>query len=205
MIGNNNLSEVSASRLTLPWMSTSEHLKPPSTSLFAPSHLETPRCSTTPATVFSSKAGNFLVTTDFAPEDEADAKYTAYSASRLHDCLETTGARLKIFILDACRNNPFRSTRSATSGSSAMNVGRGTFIANATAPGRTASDNPAAANGLFTIHLISALKQPGLSLDQVFSQVREKVYADSGRKQLPWTGSSVTGQFYSSPARFQGA
>ena len=139
---------------------------------------------------------NYLVPTSFDAKDEADAKYEAYSASRVQERMEGTGARVNIIILDACRNNPFRSARAAGGGLGAMNTGRGTFIAFATAPGRTASDNPKSNNGLFTGHLVESLRVPGLSIDQLFNRVRERVYAASGQKQLPWTGSSVIGEVY---------
>jgi len=139
---------------------------------------------------------NYLVPVNFNAKDEADAKYEAYSASRVQERMEGSGARINIVILDACRNNPFRGSRAAGGGLAAMNTGRGTFIAFATAPGSTASDNPKSGNGLFTGHLVTTLREPGLTLDQLFNRVRQKVYAESGQKQLPWTGSSVIGDFY---------
>ncbi len=142
---------------------------------------------------------NYLVPVDFDAKDEADAKYLSYSASRLQERMDRSGARLNIIVLDACRNNPFRATRSAAGGLAAMNTGKGTLIAFATAPGRTADDNVNASNGLFTSHLVNTLRQPGLSLDQVFNRVRASVYAESGERQLPWTVSSVIGEFYFRP------
>lgn len=139
---------------------------------------------------------NYLVPTDFDARDEADAKYVSYSASRLQERIEKAGARVIVVILDACRNNPFQATRSAGGGLAAMGSGKGTFIAFATGPGKTADDNPRGANGLFTTHLISTLREPGLSLDQVFSRVREKVYRESDGRQVPWTVSSVIGDVY---------
>jgi uncharacterized caspase-like protein len=139
---------------------------------------------------------NLLVPVDFDAKDEADARYETYSASRVHERMEGAGARINIIVLDACRNNPFRAARSGAGGLLAMNTGRGTFIAFATSPGKTASDNPNGNNGLFTTHLVSTLRQPGLTLDQVFNRVREGVYQASSQQQLPWTGSSVIGEFY---------
>ncbi|MEO8025528.1 MAG: caspase family protein [Bryobacteraceae bacterium] len=139
---------------------------------------------------------NYLIPIDFDAKDEADAKYVSYSASRIQERMDQAGARLAILVLDACRNNPFRTTRGAGGGLAAMGTGKGTLIAFATAPGRTADDNPGGKNGLFTSHLIKALSEPGLSLDQVFNRVRERVYADSKQAQLPWTVSSVIGEFY---------
>jgi hypothetical protein len=142
---------------------------------------------------------NYLAPVDFDAKDEADAKYVSYSASRLQERIEGAGARLTILVLDACRNNPFRTSRSGAGGLSAMNAGKGTLIAFATSPGKTADDNPGGANGLFTMHLVKAMREPGLSLDQVFNRVRERVYTDSGQRQLPWTVSSVIGEFHFRP------
>jgi formylglycine-generating enzyme required for sulfatase activity len=80
-----------------------------------------------------------------------------------------------------------------------MNAGRGTFIAFATAPGRTASDNPGGQFGLFTQYLLEAMATPGLGLNDVFDVVRERVDSASGGKQLPWTLSSVVGRYSFTP------
>ncbi len=147
---------------------------------------------------------NYLVPVDFDAKDEADAKYVSYSASRLQERIDRAGARLSIMVLDACRNNPFRATRSTGGGLAAMNTGKGTLIAFATSPGKTADDNVNGTNGLFTSHLVRSLREPGLSLDQVFNRVRERVYAESGERQLPWTVSSVIGEFYFRPGAQKG-
>jgi formylglycine-generating enzyme required for sulfatase activity/uncharacterized caspase-like protein len=139
---------------------------------------------------------NYLVPVDFRAQQEADIPYQAYPASRVLDKIQAAGASLTILILDACRDNPFRATtRSGTKGLAAMTTGKGSFIAFATAPGATASDNPTEANGLFTRHLLDVLTEPGLKLGDIFDRVRERVYTASAGKQLPWTASSVIGSF----------
>jgi hypothetical protein len=142
---------------------------------------------------------NYIVPTDFDAKDEADAKYVSYSASRIQERIEKAGARVIVVILDACRNNPFATTRSSAGGLAVMGTGKGTLIAFATAPGKTADDNPKGDNGLFTSHLIQTLREPGLSLDQVFNRVRERVYRESQGRQVPWTVSSVIGDVYLRP------
>src|SRR5690348_5043552 len=79
---------------------------------------------------------NYLVPVDFDAKDEADAKYASYSVSRVRERIELSGARLSLLILDACRNNPFRTSRAAGGGLAAMDTGRGTFIAFSTGPGK---------------------------------------------------------------------
>lgn len=143
---------------------------------------------------------NYLIPVDFELKDEASVKYDAQSASKLHDRMARSGSRLNIVVLDACRNNGFTTSRSSSTGLAAMHAARGSFIAFATAPGATASDNPGGRNGLFTGYLIEALRTPGLKLDEVFNQVRENAYKASGDKQLAWTSSSVIGDFYFLPS-----
>jgi hypothetical protein len=142
---------------------------------------------------------NYLIPVDFNAKDEIDAKYAAYSASRLQERLDKAGARVVLMVLDACRNNPFANTRSMGGGLAAMGSGKGTLIAFATAPGKTADDNPRGNNGLFTTHLIQALREPGLTLDQVFNRVRARVHDASNGQQVPWTVSSVIGDVYLRP------
>ena len=139
---------------------------------------------------------NYLVPVDFQARTAVDAKYKAYPAQRVQENLEAAGAGMQILILDACRNNPFRSWRGGSDGLAAMQAGRGTYIAFATAPGKTADDNPKGRNGLFTGALIGILEQPGLSIDQIFNRVREQVSTRSQGNQIPWSTSAVTGEFY---------
>jgi hypothetical protein len=144
---------------------------------------------------------NYLLPVDFVLKDEADAKYESYSANRIVDRVSASGARLNILVLDACRDNPFRSSRSAARGLAAMETGRGTLVAFATAPNQTADDNPAGPNGLFTTYVLDAMNEPGVGIEQVFFHARQKVFGASNGRQVPWLVSSIIGDFYfSGPA-----
>ncbi len=143
---------------------------------------------------------NYIIPVDFDAKDEADAKYVSYPLSRIQERMENAGARLNVLVVDACRNNPFKSSRAAGGGLATMNSGRGTFIAFATGPGKVADDNSGGSNGLFTSQLVTAIREPGLTLDQIFNRVREQVYATSNQQQLPWTVSSVIGEFRFRPS-----
>ena len=160
----------------------------------------------TTALVFYSGHGaqvegeNFIIPVDFAGVDKIDLKYDGYSINRLMEKLDNSGAGIKIVILDACRNNPFSDGKDGTSGLAAMQSSAGTFLAMATAPGKYASDNPKERNGLYTKHLIQAIRAPGLEIDQIFSQVRTNVNNASSGRQQPWNSSSIVGKFYFSDA-----
>ncbi len=143
--------------------------------------------------------GNYLIPVDFDATRVAKVKYRAMPADLIRERMEDSGARLSILILDACRDNPFHGNRSAGPGLAQMATGIGTFIAFSTAPGQTAADNPSGGNGLFTEHLIRTLETPGLSIDQVFNEVRSKVFQESDGRQIPWTATSLIGSFFFRP------
>jgi uncharacterized caspase-like protein len=68
-------------------------------------------------------------------------------------------------------------------------------MAFATAPGSTASDG-AGRNGLYTQELIKAVRKPGLTIEQVFKDVRANVLRLSANRQNTWDSSNITGEFY---------
>jgi uncharacterized caspase-like protein len=85
---------------------------------------------------------NYLIPIDF-PSNASDleVRYEAYSAQQLLRDLESSGAKTRVMILDACRNNPLRASKSAGGGLGRMD-GEGTLIVFATSAGKTADDNP---------------------------------------------------------------
>jgi len=140
---------------------------------------------------------NYLLPVDFAATSEADVRWTAYPATRLQEKLEGSGARLRVLVLDACRNNRFRYKRDARSGLAAMSVSaEGTLIAFATGDNNTADDNPAESNGLYTKYLVQALLTPGLQLREAFQKAKEDVYLASRKAQNPSIYENVVGYYY---------
>ncbi len=143
---------------------------------------------------------NYLLPVDFVLRDLADVKYSAYNASRLLERMEGSGARLRLMILDACRDNPFTGERSGVGkGLAEMPGAVGTYVAFATSPGKTASDNVAGSYGLFTKHLLTVLRSPDHELDELFKRVRAGVYEESAGQQWPWISNNVLGRFHFRP------
>jgi len=142
------------------------------------------------------KGRNYLVPVgaDIAVEDEVAGE--AVEVDAILAKMETARNRLNILILDACRNNPFgRSFRSTQQGLAQVDAPTGTFVAFATAPGRTAADG-SGANGLYTEALLRQFHTPGLKLEEVFKRTRADVLRASGQQQTPWENSSIVGDFY---------
>ena len=142
------------------------------------------------------KGRNYLIPVGATITREDEVAYSAVDAQAVLDKMEAADNVANIMILDACRNNPFsRSTRSGLSGLAQMDAPVGTLVAYATSPGAVASDG-SGANGLYTQHLLTAIRQPGNKVEDVFKQVRANVRRDSNGKQVPWESTSLEGDFY---------
>jgi hypothetical protein len=145
------------------------------------------------------KGRNYLVPVGADIQREDEVAYNALDAQAVLDKMEAAGNGTNLMILDACRNNPFaRSFRSATHGLAQMDAPVGSLVAFATAPGMVASDGPEA-NGLYTQHLLKAMRQPGAKVEDVFKQVRSAVRRESQGKQVPWEATSLEGDLYIFP------
>ena len=147
------------------------------------------------------KGTNYLIPIGAQIESEADVEYEAVDAGRVLAQMEEAGNSLNIIVLDACRDNPFaRSFRSSGKGLAKMDAPTGSILAYATAPGSIASDGPGR-NGLYTSALLKHMTTPGLEIGRLFRQVRIDVLGSSGKKQVPWEASSLTGDFYFNSSR----
>lgn len=141
---------------------------------------------------------NYLIPVDARVEYEDDIWRYCFPVQRMVLAnMEISNSRMNILILDACRNNPFPSlTRSAgQQGLVEMKKARGSFIAYATAPGSVAIDG-VGRNGLYSQEILKAIQKPGLTIEQVFKEVRVNVARLSGGKQNTWDSSNITGEFY---------
>ena len=128
---------------------------------------------------------------------EQDVRFEAVHVGRVLGGMEDAGNDVNIVVLDACRDNPFaRSFRSGGQrGLAAPPAVRGSLIAYATAPGKTAADGTGR-NGIYTQHLLQHITTPGLKVEDVFKKVRQAVEDSTQRQQTPWETTSLRGDFY---------
>jgi uncharacterized caspase-like protein len=152
---------------------------------------------------------NYLLPVDADLKSEMDVKLGA--AINVDLTLEQTmsDAKVKLVFLDACRDNPFaakirsaKATRSinVATGLAEMKSGEGTLIAFATGPGQTALDGQGGTNSPFTRALIANIAQPGVEIQQAMTKVRAQVNEETGKNQLPWGHTNLTGSVYLNPA-----
>lgn len=143
---------------------------------------------------------NYLIPIDADIELKAEVAEECISAASVLKVMEYSNNRINVIILDACRNNPFRSfSRSDEKGITRMDppagAKQGSIIAFATAPGAVASDGETR-NGLYTSKLLKYINTPGLTLEEVFKKARIDVLNESAGLQTPWENNSLTGDFF---------
>lgn len=142
---------------------------------------------------------NYLIPVDATLEDKLDLEIQAVEASTVMRSLESAGNALNLIFLDACRNNPFKGvSRSGTRGLAKIDAPTGTLVAYSTAPGDVASDG-SGRNSPYTKALAKAIREPGRPIELILKQVRIEVMERTGRNQVPWESSSLTGDFFFVP------
>jgi hypothetical protein len=146
------------------------------------------------------KGKNYLIPVNADIKREYEVVDQAFDASQFLEMMDSirgpNNKRVNILLVDACRNNELqRSWRSTSSGLGRMDAPGGTFISFATAPGRVAADG-LGRNSPYTKHLLQALKQPNMPIEQVFKVVRRNVMDETKGEQIPWDNSSLVGDFF---------
>jgi hypothetical protein len=143
------------------------------------------------------KGENYLVPINHNIQAEPDVEDEAVRANLVLDYLQSSGTRMNIIILDACRDNPYaRSMRSGNRGLAQIYAeGSGSIISYATSPGSVAADGDGE-NGLYTQELLKAMKTPGVEIERIFRTVTANVKKLSSNKQVPWYNASIEGEFY---------
>jgi uncharacterized caspase-like protein len=140
---------------------------------------------------------NYLVPVDLDPKREADIPLQGV---RLNDLLNTLGAlptRARIFMLDACRNNPFPALSGAGHGLAVVDTkagAPGSFISYSTSPGSEAEDG-SGADSPYTTAALTVAKQPNVPIEEVFKRIRISVAQSTDGRQIPWESSSLTTDF----------
>lgn len=145
---------------------------------------------------------NYLIPTDARLASDRDADDEAITLERLVS--STDGARrLRLVILDACRDNPFVTTmrrervvanRAVASGLGKVEpTGTDTLIAYAAKAGSTADDGDGE-HSPFTSALLKNLTLPGLDVRLAFGRVRDEVLKSTGNRQEPFVYGSLGGE-----------
>lgn len=142
---------------------------------------------------------NYLVPVDAKLATDFDVEDEALSLDRLMRALEPA-RRLRLIILDACRDNPFARGMQRNVASRAVATGLAkvepansdTLIAFAAKAGSTADDGRGA-NSPFTTALLKNLAVPGRDIRIALGYVRDDVVRATGSRQEPFVYGSLGG------------
>ena len=144
---------------------------------------------------------NYLIPTDAKIAADRDIGFEAVPLDQVLNAAERA-KKLRLVILDACRNNPFANqmkrtltvaSRSVSQGLAAVEPEAGTLVVYAAKDGETALDGDGI-NSPFASALVKNLPTPGLEVRRLFDFVRDDVMEATGRKQKPFSYGSISGR-----------
>jgi uncharacterized caspase-like protein len=143
---------------------------------------------------------NYLIPVDARLERDTDIYDEAFSLDRILIAIEPA-KKLRLVILDACRDNPFARTMKRTVASRAIGQGLAkveptspnVLIAYSAKAGSTAADGDGK-NSPFTAALSHHLTKPGLDVRRAFGFVRDEVLKTTGNRQEPFVYGSLGGE-----------
>ena len=142
---------------------------------------------------------------DIRGDSEDQVKDEAIPLQRVLDDLQEQKAKFSLAILDACRNNPFKTTGRALGGRglAPTTAATGQMILFSAGAGQQALDSLGGqdrdSNGLFTRVLLKEMRKPGLPVDRVLRNVRAEVVKLArgvGHEQVPALYDQALGEFY---------
>jgi tetratricopeptide (TPR) repeat protein len=136
---------------------------------------------------------NYLIPSDLAPRDVYDLQARAINVGTVMAELGVSSARIRVMILDACRDNPYPLPRTRSLTPSGFGLGKGVYYAFSTAPGGLALDK-----SVFTESLVAELdqKQPGTTVEEIFNHVRARVMDLTNDDQVPYATTGLKGTWY---------
>ncbi len=139
---------------------------------------------------------NYLLPVDATIDSDRDIQFAGVALEHALAAVDSA-KKLRMVVLDACRDNPFARTMRRTSAS--RSVGRGlarvepdgaTLVAYAAKHGEVAMDGDGG-NSPFLAALVKHLPTPGLEINKLFRLVRDEVLTATQRKQEPFLYGSL--------------
>ena len=142
---------------------------------------------------------NYMIPVDARLANNFDVEDEAIALDRIITATQPA-RKLRLIILDACRDNPFvhsaergAETRSISNGLvSVQPSGTDTLIAYAAKAGSVSYDG-SGPNSPFTTALVKHIAEPGLDIRIALGKVRDDVLASTGDRQEPFVYGSIGG------------
>ena len=137
---------------------------------------------------------NYLVPVDAKVSSQAELVNNSLRLVDVMSTLETIPSRMRIVILDACRNNPFPDVNDAGRGLAIVDAPNGSIVGYSTAPGAEALDGTGG-HSPYTQAFLNAAREPNVPIEQLFKRIRLQVNQSTSGQQIPWESSSLTSDF----------
>src|SRR5258708_3376659 len=138
---------------------------------------------------------NYLVPVDARISSEPDLINGSVRLVDVMATLEGFPSRMRIVVLDACRNNPFPTLNDAGRGLAIVDAPNGSIVGYSTAPGTEALDG-SGNHSPYTQAFLREAHEKNLPIEQLFKRVRLDVNNSTDGQQTPWESSSLTSDFY---------
>ncbi|MCK1321739.1 caspase family protein [Bradyrhizobium sp. 156] len=137
---------------------------------------------------------NYLVPVDAKVSSQTELVNNSVRLVDVMSTLETIPSRMRIVILDACRNNPFPNVNDAGRGLAIVDAPNGSIVGYSTAPGAEAQDGTGG-HSPYTQAFLNVAREPNVPIEQLFKRVRLEVNQTTSGAQIPWESSSLTSDF----------
>jgi uncharacterized membrane protein YgcG len=138
---------------------------------------------------------NYLLPVDAKISSPSDLDGNSLRLVDMMGTLESISSRMRIVVLDACRNNPFPEVNDTGRGLAIVDAPNGSIVGYSTAPGMEAQDGDGN-HSPYTSAFLNIAREPNLPIEQLFKRVRLEVNNTTNGKQTPWESSSLTSDFY---------
>jgi hypothetical protein len=144
---------------------------------------------------------NYLIPVDAKIISDRDISFEAVPLDQILNAAERA-KKLRLVILDACRDNPFANqmkrtmtvaSRSVSRGLAPVEPEAGSLVVFAAKDGETALDGDGG-NSPFATAFLKNLQTPGLEVRRLFDFVRDDVMDATERKQKPFSYGSISGR-----------
>ena len=148
---------------------------------------------------------NYLLPVDIRGDSEEQVKDEAIPLQRILDDLSDRKARFSLAIVDACRDNPFKTTGRSIGGRglAPAAAASGQMVIFSAGTGQQAldrlGDKDKDPNGLFTRIFLKEMAKPGVPIDRVVRTVRNEVVQMAksvGHEQVPALYDQTLGDFF---------
>ena len=159
---------------------------------------------------------NFMLPVGAGLIDEASFKTATVSVGTVYEAMRRGSSRFNLVMLDMCRNNPAlpppvegndRLVVAAQPGLAEptdFRIPSGTIIAFSTRPGTLSIDAEGNGHSPYTMAMLDHLETPGMTIQEFFMRVRNRVLDDTSQGQTPWETTSQLVDFaFRSPAELE--